>query len=134
ILLRHRHSGAHQTACCFAHGGEGLRQNLLERFRRRLAQLHLDAAASIDAAQLVVDFLARGRIRVLALSLLEVGDARFELARQFADATPEFLGLLAELLFRNGLQTGVMLVDLVDERLNALALPIVTSPEYTAYQ
>ena len=53
-----------------------------------------------------------------ALLLLELGDARFELARPLANDRAELRRLAAQLLFGDRLQPRVMLVDLVDDRLD----------------
>ena len=53
---------------------------------------------------------------------------------RFADARAELCGLTAKLFLGDGLEAGVLLVDLVDDRLNALALAIVPSSEHSAQQ
>ncbi len=126
--------GPEETARGFANGGKGFGQQLVEDVGDRGTKLRFDSAAPIDPAQLVVQLLALGGIGGDALPVSEISDARFDVGRDLADARAELLGLTAKLLLGDGLEAGILLVDLVDDRLNALALTIVASSEHSAQQ
>ena len=112
-----------------AHRRERLGENLVEHFGDRVAQLALDAAAAVGAAQLVVDALALRRHRRRVLLLLQLGDARLELARPLANDRrgTSRSGRAAPL--RRRLQPRVLLVDLVDDRLDLASFALVAGPD-----
>ena len=116
---------ADEAARAFAHRGERLGQDLVEHLGDRVAQLALGAAAAVGAAQLGVDALALGRSVAVRFCSLQLGDARLELARALADDLAELRRLAAKLLFGDALEPSVVLVDLVDDRLDLLPLALV---------
>ncbi len=134
LLAGNHHLGSDQPARCLTSCCERLGKKLVQHSCNRGTKLGFRASAAIDAAQLVVDLLTSGGIGGDAFLLPELRDARLDLARALPDAGAELLRLGAELFLGDGLEAGIMLVDLVDDRLNALALPIVASSEHTAQQ
>jgi hypothetical protein len=66
------------------------------------------------------------------LLFFEVGDARFERARLLANDLAELFGLAAQFLVGDVLQASVMLVDLVDDRLDLFSVALVSGSEHGA--
>src|SRR5207245_6093549 len=96
------------------------------------AQPGFDAGAAVGAAQLVVQPLALRRVAGRALRFLELGDPRLELTRPFLDGGAEPGRLRLELRLGHALQTRIVLVDRVDDRLDLFSLAFVPRAEHGA--
>jgi hypothetical protein len=129
LLVRHGDLRADQAARSLARRGERLGQNLVEHFGDCVTKLCFDATATIRATQLVVDALALGRITRRPFRGLEARHFFLELVRPLTNDRAKLRRLATELLFGNSLETRVMLVDLVDDRLNASPFALVAGPE-----
>src|SRR5262249_54774415 len=70
------------------------------------------------------------RVARRPLLLFELVDTRFELARAFMQNRAELRRLPAKLLLGDLLQPRVLLVDLVDDRLNLLALALMARADH----
>ena len=113
----------------FAHRGERLGEDLLEHLRDHHAQLALHAAAAVAAAQLVVDRRALVGVGGELLLLLERRDLTLEVGRALVHDAAQALRLLLQLVLGQAPQPLVLLVDRIDERLDALHFPLVAGPE-----
>src|SRR3569833_1232381 len=104
-------------------------QNLVEYLGQRFAPLAFGAATTIRAAQLIVDPIALGGIGRVALGVLELRDALFEFAGALTNDPAHLFRLGSQLLFGDGLQPSIVLVDLVHDGLDFLPLPFVSRSE-----
>src|SRR6185503_8797725 len=129
LLTGHDHLRADQAARALPHGGERLGQDLVQHLGDRLAQLRFYTTAAIGATQLVVDALALRGIARRALGLLETRDVRLELVGALVNDCAELRGLRTKLLLRHALQACVMLVYLVDDRLDTSSFALVAGPK-----
>jgi hypothetical protein len=129
LLAGHHHLGTNQSTSALAHRGERLGENLVEDLGDRLAQLRLDAAATVRATQLVVDALPLDGVARRPLRDLEARNLFLELVGALVDDRAKLRGLPSELLLGDSLQPSVMLIDLVDDRLNPSSLALVAGPE-----
>ncbi len=75
------HCGALQTATRFANGGEGFRQEFVERFGNGVAQFAFGTRCRAFASEIVVDALALGGVNRHAFRSFEFGNARFDRRR-----------------------------------------------------
>ena len=132
IMAGHHHVGALQAATRLAHGGEGLGQNFIEEFRDGGAQFGFCAAASIQPVQLGVDALAFREVGGRALDGLEFVDARFDRTRAIRQHRAKLDCLALQFGVGELGQSFFDRHDIVDDRLDALALPLVTRSEYSA--
>src|SRR5688500_13347608 len=128
-MTGHHHLRPDQTSRAFADRRERLRKDLVEHLGDRLAELRLDATTAIRATQFVVETLALRGITRRALLLLQACNFGLELVRALVDVRAELRRLPAEFRLGNSLQSCVVLVDLVDDRLNASPLGVVAGPQ-----
>jgi hypothetical protein len=129
LAADHRHRRADEAARRLAHRRERLRQELIEHLADLVAQLFLQAAASVAPAQLEVDLLALGGVLRRLLELLQLGDPLLERVRALGKDPSELRRLPPELLLGDRLQTSVVRIDLIDDRLDALTFAIVPGAE-----
>ena len=70
--------------------------------------------------------------KVDCATVVRYGDARLQNVRLFANDLAQLFGLPAQFFVRDVLQTSVLLVDLVDDRLDLLPVALVSCAEYGA--
>ena len=130
LVAGHHHRRSDEAAGGFAHGGERLGKNLVEHFGELLAEIAVHAAAAVGAAQLRVDPLALGGVGRRALLLPELGNARFERVGALANDRAKLGRLGPKLVVGHVAQPRVVLVGLVDDRLDFFPVTLVTGAHH----
>src|SRR5262249_17300113 len=129
LVARHHHFRADETARALPDGGERFRQKLVEDVDDLPAKRALGAAPAIAAAQLLVDAVAFDGVARVSFFLFELGDLGLEGVGALPDDAAEFFRLRAQLGLGHGLQARVVLVDLVNDRLDLLPFALVACAE-----
>jgi hypothetical protein len=106
--------------------GERLRQELVEEVRDFFPQLPFDTATPVSARELGVDPVALGDVARVVLLHFQLGDLALQVARALLNDLTELCRLPPELLVGHALETSVLLVDLVDDRLDFFSLALVS--------
>ena len=114
---------AHEAPTGVLHHREGLREDLLEGVLDGLQVLLL------EGGDLHGEVLALEGVLGVALLLTQLRDLLHELASGLRDAILELLGFGPELVVGQGGESLVYLVDLFDEGLQLLRLPLVAGAE-----
>src|SRR5690606_35148173 len=110
-------------------GCKRLREYLVEHRCILVPQLALYAPLPVCAAELVVNLVALLRILGGALPLLELRDLRLQARGTLADHAAEPLCLAAQFIVRHTGESFGVLVDGINDGLNALALAVVPRSE-----
>src|SRR5688572_30719514 len=120
---------AQETARRLSNRREHFREELFQRVRGQLAELALESTSPVGTSELIVDHLALGGLARDALLFLELGDAALQLLHPLADDLTELLRLRLQLTVAQRREPLLVVMNLVEDGLDALQLAIVSRAE-----